>query len=74
MKHGLAEYFRFYNSERIHQALDYKTPDEVYASATGGGARIVDKYSQKKDTCASYCCASIDLIRGLVVQCLMDAL
>jgi putative transposase len=48
MKHGLAEYFRFYNSERIHQALDYKTPDEVYASATGGGARIVDKYSQKK--------------------------
>jgi putative transposase len=48
MKHGLAEYFRFYNSERIHQALDYKTPDEVYASATGGGACIVDKYSQKK--------------------------
>ena len=48
MKHGLAEYFRFYNLERIHQALDYKTPDEVYASATGGGARIVDKYSQKK--------------------------
>jgi putative transposase len=36
MKHGLPEYFRFYNSERIHQALVYKTPDEVYESATGG--------------------------------------
>jgi putative transposase len=48
MKRGLAEYFRFYNSEHIHQALGYKTPDEVYESATGGGARIVDKYSQKK--------------------------
>src|SRR5664279_2870538 len=27
---GLAEYFIFYNSERFHQALSYKTPNEVY--------------------------------------------
>jgi len=27
---GLAQYFQFYNQERWHQALDYKTPDEVY--------------------------------------------
>ena len=26
MKRGISEYFRFYNSERIHQALGYKTP------------------------------------------------
>jgi putative transposase len=28
---SLADYFRFYNEERIHQALDYRTPAEVYA-------------------------------------------
>lgn len=28
---GLDRYFRFYNNERPHQALDYRTPAEVYA-------------------------------------------
>ena len=41
---GLTQYFAFYNGERMHQALQYKTPDEVYASASGGGALIVDKF------------------------------
>lgn len=27
---GLEEYFYFYNNERIHQSLNYKTPAEVY--------------------------------------------
>jgi putative transposase len=27
---GLVRYFRFYNQERLHQSLDYKTPMEVY--------------------------------------------
>ena len=27
---GLADYFRFYSHERIHQALGYRTPAEVY--------------------------------------------
>lgn len=27
---GLTEYFRFYNEERFHQALDYRTPQQVY--------------------------------------------
>jgi putative transposase len=26
---GLREYLLFYNEERLHQSLDYKTPSEV---------------------------------------------
>lgn len=29
-KEGLGSYFDFYNHERIHQSLDYKTPSEIY--------------------------------------------
>jgi putative transposase len=32
-REGLGRYFDFYNNERIHQALDYKTPLEVYQEA-----------------------------------------
>jgi len=45
---GLAKYFVFYNNERFHQSLGYKTPDEVYQSGTGGGAKIVDHFSDKR--------------------------
>jgi putative transposase len=27
---GLTKYFRFYNTERIHSSLEYRTPEEVY--------------------------------------------
>jgi len=30
VKAGLSNYFEFYNHERIHQALDNKTPGEIY--------------------------------------------
>jgi putative transposase len=30
LRNGLTEWFRFYNQERFHQALDNLTPDEVY--------------------------------------------
>ncbi len=30
---GVAAYFRFYNLERPHQALDYETPSHVYHQA-----------------------------------------
>lgn len=30
LRDGLREWFRFYNQERFHQALDNWTPDEVY--------------------------------------------
>jgi len=33
-----------------HQSLGYDTPDQVYRTASGGGARIVDKYSEKEKT------------------------
>ncbi len=33
--HGLASYFEFYNTERLHQALNYGTPQEAYQSGTG---------------------------------------
>jgi putative transposase len=32
---GAIPYFPFYNSERLHQSLDYRTPAAVY------GARLV---------------------------------
>lgn len=30
----LAEYFRFYNEERFHETLGYRTPHEVYFGTT----------------------------------------
>ena len=44
---GIKDYFLFYNRERMHQSLGYSTPDKVYQAASGGGARIVDKYGEK---------------------------
>jgi len=32
-RNGLTHYFHFYNFERPHQALDYRTPALAYASA-----------------------------------------
>jgi len=32
VKAGLSSYFEFYNNERIHQALGYRTPREIYYS------------------------------------------
>ena len=41
---GLSDYFAFYNGERPHQALGYKTPNAAYFAGIGGGAMIVDKF------------------------------
>lgn len=41
---SLAAYFHFYDNERIHQALDYRTPAEVY----GSKAQAVRQRATKK--------------------------
>jgi len=47
---GLTRYFMFYNEERLHQSLDYKTPEVVYRTAAGGGAKIVDKFNEARES------------------------
>jgi len=45
LESGLAAYFWFYDEERLHQSLDYRTPAEVYrgASQRDRGAKNVNK-------------------------------
>ena len=50
---GLTKYFFFYNSERPHQSLGDKTPDDVYLTALGGGAIIIDKFLRDKEESSS---------------------
>ena len=38
LQRGLTDYFVVYNTERLHQLLNYVTPDEVKWRASGGGA------------------------------------
>jgi putative transposase len=45
---GLTDYFLFYNGERQHQSLGYTTTDMVYHTATGGGAKIVDRFNSMR--------------------------
>ena len=35
LQQGLGRYFPFYNEERFHQSLDYRTPAEVYREGRG---------------------------------------
>jgi len=39
---GLREYFGLYNTERIHQSLDYQTPWEVHSGLSGPAAKIIE--------------------------------
>ena len=40
---SLGAYFRFYNEERVHQALGYRTPWEVYHVRDSSGAQPRDE-------------------------------
>ena len=33
VKHALTKYFHYYNFDRLHEALDYKTPYQVYSAS-----------------------------------------
>ena len=37
LESGLRAYFRFYDEERPHQSLGYRTPGEVYRAGACGG-------------------------------------
>jgi putative transposase len=40
---SLGEYFHFYNTNRPHQSLGYRTPEEVYAGAMENTCKNVVK-------------------------------
>ena len=40
---SLAAYFRFYNQERIHQALGYRPPWKVYNEQDSSGGQPLDE-------------------------------
>lgn len=40
LKKGIERYFKFYNTERLHQSLKYKTPDDIY----WGNSRSVSSF------------------------------
>ena len=50
---GLTRYFLFYNGERLHQSLGYITPNIVYQTGIGGGAKIVDKFRDVSESTSS---------------------
>ena len=41
LERGLSEFVGFFNSKRIHQSLDYKTPEEVYKEGTFPNVNMV---------------------------------
>src|ERR1035437_3256656 len=42
-REGLTEYLAFYNDERPHQSLDYRTPADVYRSACADGQACISE-------------------------------
>ena len=50
---GLKTYFAFYNGERPHQSLGYRTPDVVYTTGQGGGAKIIDKFGHLPESASA---------------------
>ncbi len=41
-RRDLAAYFRFYNEERPHEALGYRTPHETYFGVSAARSTIVE--------------------------------
>lgn len=47
---NLGTYFRFYNQERPHQSLGYKTPYQVYSSRDDSGTVLIHKHPVTRST------------------------
>lgn len=47
-RQGLAAYFRFYNTDRPHQALGYRTPAEVHFGVEGSACNNVTGVNKKE--------------------------
>ncbi len=43
-REGLKEYFKFYNEERFHQSLGYKTPCEIYRNEEKAASISIKEY------------------------------
>lgn len=41
LRKGLAEFFKFYNQERLHQSLGYQTPEQVYRQIVRPSSSII---------------------------------
>ena len=51
---NIRSYFLFYNTERLHSALDYKTPQEVYYESRRSNTMGNNVFSLKKETKLKY--------------------
>ncbi len=58
---GLTEDFAFYNHERPHQSLGYLTPEVIYRSREGGGAKIVDRFGKAESELGQRQTAAIEV-------------
>lgn len=43
LHNGLRKYFKFYNSQRIHQSLGYNTPEKVYQSSASPHGGTIER-------------------------------
>ena len=54
-KAGLNAYFRFYNTQRPHQALGYRTPAEVFSCGSDTSPEQATERGWSPDTALVYC-------------------
>jgi putative transposase len=50
LKAGLAQYFQYYNQERLHQGLDYQTPWQVYSTGIEKPFKTLSSFEQLSNT------------------------